>query len=78
MPAHWRRQQDMHRHVFPVIVDGELVNWQQYLLHLRTVHICIVIEGRGASADPLAPATEHAPAHIPNRRRFRGPLAQRL
>ena len=43
------------------------------------VHICIVTEGRGASADGLAAATEHAPARIPNRRRLLvGALAQHL
>ena len=34
--------------------------------------ICVVIKGRGASAGALAPATQHAPAHIPNYRRLRG------
>ena len=27
VPAHWRRQQEMRRHVFPAIVDSELVHW---------------------------------------------------
>ena len=29
MQAHWRWQQDMHRHVFPVIVGGDLVHWNR-------------------------------------------------
>ena len=43
------------------------------------VHTYIVIEGRGASADGFAAATEHAPARIlSGRQRRGGAMARRL
>ena len=77
MPAYWRRQQDMHQHVFPIIVDHEVVHWQPFAT--CTYGTQIDFEGQGASADALTTATEHAPARIPNRRRLlAGALAQHL
>ena len=76
--AHWRWQQDMHRHVFPVIVGGGLVHWHS-ICKTCVWYTCIVTEGRGASADGFAAATEHAPARIlSGRQRRGGAMARRL
>ena len=76
MLTHWRRQQNMHRHIFPIVVDSE-VRWHS----VCNVYLffCGVIKWRRASAGALAPAAGHEPARILNHRRLlAGALAQRL
>ena len=44
VPDHWRRQQDMHRHVIPVIVDVEVVHWHSVcnMYHFYVAYVSLL------------------------------------